>query len=319
MQELATDQELLVRQMRQESDSVLSLSLERSDGGDLPPWTAGSHIDLHLPNGLVRQYSLCGDPRDARHWRLGVLREPASRGASRYICDDLRPGALVAASAPRNNFGLVDGPFRCFIAGGIGITPILPMIRAVEESGAAWSLCYGGRRRSSMAFLGELTGYGDRVRVLPEDEVGRLDIPRLLADIPTGAAVYCCGPEGLLAAVESAMQQRPDLSLHIERFAARPVRPEDGSGSESFRVQLQRSGLSFDVPEGRSILDLLEDAQVFVPSACREGVCGSCETAVLSGAVDHRDSVLSPAEQATNSTMLVCVSRAVSDELVLDL
>jgi ferredoxin-NADP reductase len=250
-------------------------------------------------------------------WRVGVLREPESRGTSSHVHDRLQPGDVVRVRGPRNNFPLVDSPRYLFVAGGIGITPILPMIRAAEAAGADWRLVYGGRRRASMAFLDELGRYGDRVTVCPQDEVGLLDLAALLGTPQEGTRVYCCGPEPLLAAVEQRCASWPAGSLHVERFSARPL--TEPVRSEAFEVVLERSELTLTVPPDRSILSVVEEAGAGVLSSCAEGTCGTCETAVLEGVPDHRDSVLSAEERAANRCMMICVSRSSGPRLVLDL
>jgi ferredoxin-NADP reductase len=310
--------ELLVKQMTWESDGVLSLALVDPDGKPLPTWTPGAHIDLTLRGSLVRQYSLCGDPADAGRYRVAVLRDQAALGGSEYVHEGLRPGHRLQVCGPRNNFTFLPARRYVFIAGGIGITPILGMIRAAEARGADWELYYGGRRRASMAFLEELAGFGDRVHVLPEDEVGRLDLAAVLPEPVDGVLVYCCGPEGLLAAVEQHTAGWPEGSLQVERFKAK-TREAPADGERSLEVVAQRSGTTVEVRPNCSVLDALEAAGISVPNSCRDGICGTCETKVLDGVPDHRDSLLSAAEQAAGKSMMVCVSRAKSDRLVLDL
>jgi ferredoxin-NADP reductase len=283
-----------------------------ADGGQLPEWTPGAHVDLHLPCGLVRQYSLCGDPAERGRWRVAVLREPAGRGGSACVHDDLVPGDELAAAGPRNNFPLVDATEYLFLAGGIGITPILPMLAQVTRRGRPWRLAYGGRTRASMAFLPELAAYGDRVTIWPQDERGLLPLDDLLPGSP-GTAVYCCGPEPLLRAVEDRCAPG---TLHLERFAPKePVSTLD----DPFEVELASCGTVIGVPAGVSVLAALRDAGVEVLSSCEEGTCGTCETAVLDGVPEHRDSVLTPAERDAADIMMICVSRARTPRLVLDL
>ncbi|MGI5229742.1 PDR/VanB family oxidoreductase [Actinoallomurus sp. CA-142502] len=310
--------ELRVEQLRREADGVLSVTLADPDGGLLPAWEPGAHIDLELP-GLVRQYSLCGDPADRFTYTVAVLREAASRGGSALIHDELRPGDLVEVGGPRNHFALVPAERYLFVAGGIGITPILPMIAAAEAAGAAWRLAYGGRRRATMAFLDRLAAYGDRVDVVVEAEDGPLDLAALLGTPRHGTAVYCCGPEGLLDAVEERCAAGwPEDALHLERFKAKTF-DVDPSAERAFEVICARSQLTVPVPAARPIVDCLDEAGVSVPTACREGICGSCEVKILDGVAEHRDSLLSHAEQEAGQTLMVCVSRSRSDRLVLDL
>jgi len=299
------------------ADGVVALELAHPDGARLPDWTPGAHIDLVLPGGVTRQYSLRGDRWDAHRYRVGVLREVAGRGGSAYVHDELQPGDLVGVGGPRNNFPLVPAPRYLFVAGGIGITPLLPMVHQAELLGVEWQLLYGGRRRASMAFLDELAGYGDRVRVVPQDEAGLLDLPGYLGEPRPDTRVYCCGPAPLLAAIEAACADWPAHTLHTERFVAAdqgaPVR------TAPFDVQLARSGTTVMVHPATSVLDAVAAAGVDVLSSCRQGTCGTCETTVLAGAPDHRDSILTDDERAAGDCMFLCVSRALGDRLVLDL
>lgn len=298
------------------AEGVVLLSLRRSDGTDLPAWRPGAHIDLLLP-GQTRQYSLCGDPADRSTFKVAVLREHHGRGGSRYVHDVLAPGDTVRMRGPRNNFPLVPARRYRFIAGGIGITPLLPMIAAVHAGNADWQLTYGGRSPNAMAFRDRLSAYGNRVRLWPEDQLGLLDLDSLLADLRPDTAVYCCGPEGLLAAVEHQCAQRGHAELHVERFAAKP---EVCAGpNTSFEVVLARSGETLLVPPDRSILDVADEAGAEVYSSCEQGTCGTCETEVLEGVPEHRDSLLTDDERADGDTMLICVSRAHTPRIVLDL
>ena len=299
------------------ADGVVTLTLRHPANTPLPRWAPGAHVDLILPGMPTRQYSLCGHPADHHVWRLGILRDEAGGGGSRYVHDRLRAGDVVRVRGPRNNFGLVPSDRYQFIAGGIGITPILPMIAAAEAAGADWQLLYGGRRRDSMAFTGELARYGDRVTVAPQDETGLLDLDALLGVPREGTLVYCCGPEPLLAAVERQCALWPARSLHVERFAARPLTAP--VRATAFQVELAASELTLTVPPERSILDVVEEAGVGVLSSCAEGTCGTCETAVLGGQPDHRDSVLTDEERMAGTCMMICVSRSCGDRLVLDL
>jgi cytochrome P450/ferredoxin-NADP reductase len=299
------------------ADGVVALTLRQVADSPLPPWSPGAHVDLILDGAPTRQYSLCGDPADHHLWRLGILRDAAGGGGSRFVHDRLRAGDTVRVRGPRNNFELADSPHYQFIAGGIGITPLLPMIAAASSAGADWRLLYGGRRRASMAFLPELARYGDRVTVAPQDETGLLDLDALLDTSQPDTLVYCCGPEPLLAAVEERCRTWPPRSLRVERFSARPLAAP--VRAEAFEVELARSELRLVVPPGRSILDVVEEAGVGVLSSCAEGTCGTCETAVLGGLPDHRDSVLTAEERRTGDCMMICVSRSCTARLVLDL
>jgi ferredoxin-NADP reductase len=305
--------ELVVAESEFAADGVLALALRHPLGEQLPLWEPGAHIDVVLGPGLERQYSLCGDPADRTAWRIAVLREPDGRGGSAYVHEQLRQGDKVRVRGPRNHFRLEPAPRYRFVAGGIGITPLLPMLAAAEAAGAEWSLLYGGRTRNSIAFTEELSRYGDRVTVAPQDEVGLLDLPSVLDDVPEGTLVYCCGPGPLLDAVEARC---PGGILHLERF--QPKVQEAGADSE-FEVVLERSAKTVTVPVGVSVLDTVRAAGVEVLFSCTEGTCGTCETDVLDGTPDHRDSVLSEEERAAGETMLICVSRCLGKRLVLDL
>lgn len=310
---------LRIKQLRWEAVGVVSVTLERPDGRELPAWQPGAHLDLHLPGAITRQYSLCGRTADARTWRVAVLREPNGRGGSAAVHDILRPGDMMQVRGPRNNFALADSPDYLFIAGGIGITPLLPMIDAAEAAGARWRLMYGGRTRSSMAFLDVLAAYGERVEVWPQDELGLLDLDAALGQPRPDTLVYCCGPEPLLAAVEQACHHWPGAALHVERFAPKPQPLADAGAEAGFEVVLERSGRCIQVPPGCSVLEALEVEGVDAPNSCREGICGTCETKVLEGIPDHRDSLLSEEERSANTTMMICVGRGLSARLVLDL
>ena len=298
------------------ADGVLALTLKRSDLGRLPAFTPGAHVELHLPGGLAREYSLCGNPADRASWRVAVRREPAGRGGSAYIHDVLAEGDELLATGPRNRFRLADAEGYLFLAGGIGITPLLPMLGEASRSGRPWHLAYGGRSRAAMPFRDELAGYGERVSLWPSAEGGRMDLATLLGAARPGTSVYCCGPAPLL---EDVAKRCADLGLplHTERFV-----PEDGATSNAgaaFEVELASSGRVITVADGQSVLAALRGASVEVLSSCEEGTCGTCETGVLAGTPDHRDAVLTPAERAACDLMMVCVSRSRTPRLVLDL
>lgn len=296
------------------AEGVVAVELRHPDGRDLDAWTPGAHIDLLLGEGLVRQYSLCGDPGDRSLWRIAVRREPEGRGGSRHVHDVLSENDQVEVSPPRNNFPLRPAARYLFLAGGIGITPILPMLAEATTAGAGWELHYAGRDSASMPFSQKLiAAYGDRVALHPGDTHGLMDLDALLSDVAPETLVYCCGPESLLRAVE---QRRP--TVHVERFA--PVDAAHAVPNQEFDVDLKSTGRTLTVPADRSLLDVLETAGVDVLSSCREGTCGTCETTVVDGVVDHRDSLLTADERAANDTMFICVSRAAGGRrLVLDL
>lgn len=312
----AVEMDVKVVGKEQVADGVVRLVLRRSCGEGFPAWEPGAHVDLVLDEDLVRQYSLCGDPGRSDVLEVAVLREPAGRGGSAFVHDKVEVGDRLRIRGPRNNFPLVEADEYLFVAGGIGITPILPMVRAAAAAGARWRLVYGGRTRRSMAFLEELADYGERVRIRPQDETGLLDLAGELAGAGESAAVYCCGPEGLLRAIEDECRGRRPGGLHVERFSpkARDTTVPDGP----FEVELAVSGRTLEVPPGKSIVGVLEEAGVDVPVSCLEGTCGTCETAVLEGEPDHRDSILTDEERARNDTMFLCVSRSLTPRLRID-
>lgn len=251
----------------QVAEGVVALTLTHPAGARLPDWTPGSHIDLVLPDGTIRQYSLCGDRWDPYAYRIAVLREPASRGGSAYVHDRLRPGDRVGLGGPRNHFPLVPSETYLFVAGGIGVTPLLPMVHQAHLLGVDWQLLYGGRTRASMAFRDELTAaYGDRVHVVPQDELGLLDLAAWLGTSRPDTKVYCCGPGPLLDAVGAVCGSWPSYALRTERFTAAaqatPVR------DTSFVVELRRTGRTVTVTpqvmlpqveaQGKQINDALE-------------------------------------------------------------
>lgn len=319
-------EQLLVRQQRLEADGVLSLTLERPDGGALTEWEPGAHIDLVLPSGTVRQYSLCGDPTDKIVYRIAVLKEADGRGGSKEIHESVRVGDLLAVRGPRNHFPLEPAAHYVLIAGGIGITPILTMARRLSQEGASWSGLYGGRTRASMAFVEELTALGD-VATAPSDECGNLDLAAALTDVPAGTAVYCCGPEGLLQAVKSTSERLlGNDAMHFERFGA-PVLGADpaaaaaapgGESPAEFEVELRQTGCTLTVPADRTLLEVALEANPNILYSCEDGFCGSCETTVLDGVPEHHDSILSESDREKGETMMICVGRSRTPKLVLD-
>ena len=334
---------MVVRQVRWEADGVLSLQLCSADGTPVPEWTPGAHVDLVLPSGLVRQYSLCGDPADRSSLTVAVLNERHGRGGSREIHETQLAGRTVGVRGPRNHFALRDADEYLLVAGGIGITPLLAMARHLDAEGASWRLVYGGRSRSSMAFLPELTAFGGAVTVVPQDQAGLPDLEAILDATSPGAEIYCCGPEGLLRTVEAAGAAR-GIPVHVERFGKAVHAPAgaapDAAGAATrtapvpagaatagagpavtgtFQVELRRTGITVDVDPDRTILDAVREHLPEVISSCEEGFCGACETRVLDGIPEHRDQVLDPVERESNETMMICVGRSCSPRLVLDL
>lgn len=314
---LPPEHRLVVERLVDEADGVRSVSLRRPDHGPLPEWQPGAHLDLVIAADLERQYSLCGSPTERDVWQIAVLREPQSRGGSEWVHGILKEADVVTVRGPRNHFPLVNSDRYIFIAGGIGVTPLIPMIEEVAERGTSWELLYGGRSAASMAFADRLARYGSSVRVRPHDEHGLLDLESCLGEPTEGVAVYCCGPEPLIEAVENRCAVWPSGTLHVERFKPRPGALEGPDGP--FEVVLERSKLTVQVAAGQSIVDALAAAGITVPTSCREGTCGTCETDVLEGVPDHRDSFLSDAERADNETMMICCGRSLTPCLVLDL
>lgn len=308
---------VIVAEKRMLSRDVVLISLVGRERVPLPAWTPGSHITLLLPNGMERQYSLCGEADRRGEWRIAVLREPGGRGGSRYVHDDLRVGDQLEAQGPRNNFPLLPASRYVFVAGGIGITPLLPMIADVEARGGEWELHYGARDEQSFCFRERLQSYGTRVRMVSFDRAGPLDLELIDTRVAPGTSVYCCGPSGLIDALQvRASTWSPGTTLNVERFHA--PEPSDPTADRPITVHLALSGLTIRVAPGESILGAMRREGVDVPSSCEEGTCGTCETRVLAGIPDHRDGVLTPLEQETNEYMMVCVSRALTAELELD-
>lgn len=307
-----------VRGLRVEAEQVLAVELEPADDGAPPAWEPGAHLALTLPDGSRRQYSLCGSS-GARSLRVAVRREDEGRGGSRWVHDRLRPGDRVEVGGPHHHFELEPAPAYVFVAGGIGITPLVPMVAAADAADADWVLHYFGRSLGAMAFREELAAYGDRVRLHPATEPGRPDATEVVADLPADALVYACGPDRLLdatgrAAADAGWEQR----LRTERFAA-PADDAAAPDPGSFDVLLAASGRELHVPADRSLLAVLADAGVDVVSDCEEGICGTCETRVLDGEVEHRDHVLTPQERAAGDCLMPCVSRAACPRLTLAL
>ncbi|RVU27851.1 oxidoreductase [Streptomyces antnestii] len=310
-----------VTEVRTEADRVVSLRLARGDQGDLPSWEPGAHIEVATDDGTIRHYSLCSDPADTRSWRIAVLREKNGRGGSERLHTIARPGLRLAVRGPRHTFPYRPGRERIlFVAGGIGITPILPMLAAAERAGADWRLLYLGAAESSMAFVPELRPYGDRVDVLPAARTGPVDLEALVARHTAGgpAHLVACGPPRLLDALEELAAARSELTLSSERFSPQAPAAATAAGEDKgFDVET-RDGRVVTVAPDESILDALDRAGVRTLSSCRQGTCGTCETPVLAGVPEHRDDLLTEQEHAENRTMLLCVSRSAGPRLTLD-
>jgi ferredoxin-NADP reductase len=302
---------------------VIALTMVATDGGRLPRWHPGAHIDVQLPSGRLRQYSLCGDPDRRDVYRIAVRRIPDGGGGSIEVHDVLEVGATATTQGPRNAFPLtVPGygsptkRFR-FIAGGIGITPILPMLALAQRLGVDWSMVYAGRSRDSLPFLDDVAVFGNKVRIHTDDDRGLPTASDLLADCPDGTAVYACGPAPMLTAIRSQLAGRDNIELHFERFAAPPV--VDG---KAFDVTVASTGQQIHVGADETLLAALKRSDVDAPYSCQQGFCGTCRTRVLGiteGTVDHRDTLLTDPEHE-NKMMLTCVSRATErSRLTLDL
>ncbi|MCE0764606.1 PDR/VanB family oxidoreductase [Pseudonocardia kujensis] len=312
----SSERVLRVEHLTRETDSIISFTLVDPQGGELPAWEPGAHIDVVVPGLGTRQYSLCGDPRNRHSYRIGVLLEPGGRGGSRYLHTEVRVGDLLTCRGPRNNFMLDEAKHYVFLAGGIGVTPILPMVVEAQRRGASWTMVYGARTRSAMAFVSELH---ERVQLMPEDELGRIDVGKALADLPEGSLVYCCGPAAMIEAVRGHRSDWPDPdTVRFELFSA-PVQDTATETDRAFEVELVHTGATFTVQPGESILQKAMDAGADIGFDCQEGICGSCETPILEGVADHRDQVLTAKEKVANTCMMICVSRAASPRIVLDL
>lgn len=314
--------EALVTAVDVEAETVRSYELAATGANSLPAFSAGSHIDLHLPNGMVRSYSLVNHQAESHRYLIGIHRDHAGRGGSQYVHDNVRVGDTVVLSEPRNNFPLrEDAPYSVLIGGGIGITPLLSMMRRLSELGRPYEAHYVARTRAYAPFMrliDDLRRSAEAdIRVYFDQETpgSRLDIASVVGAAAHDAHLYCCGPGPMLEAFHQATAQRGGEFVHIERFGS----AEKVKRDSSFQIELARSGLTLDVDQGQSILDVLLKAGIDVAFSCEEGVCGTCEVAVLAGLPDHRDQYLTGPEREQNKTMMICCSRSLSAKLVLDL
>jgi ferredoxin-NADP reductase len=307
------DLKLVVDEVRAEASDVRSLRLVCADGSELPSWQPGSHLDVLLPSGRCRQYSLCGDPADRSSYRIAVRRLADGGGGSRELHDSISAGSTLTIRGPRNAFPYVDAAGYLFIAGGIGITPILPMVKQAAAGSKPWQLVYTGRSRASMPFLDELIALDPaRVRIRPYDEYGfPCTGAELLEYAPAGATVYCCAPPTMIANVRRDRPANAAAALHYERFTTPPV-----VGGTPFEIELRRSNRVLTVPADRSALDVIRGTAPNVAYSCQQGFCGTCRTRVISGDVEHRDRVLTDRERT--DTMTICVSRGRGGRIVLD-
>ncbi len=310
-----------VHTMRHEAQDIISIELRPAAGATLPPFTPGAHIDLLLPGGLVRSYSLCNEAGSTDRYVVGVLRDKASRGGSRAVHEQLRIAMPLTISAPRNHFPLEEtAAHSVLIAGGIGITPLLCMARQLAKLGRSYEVLYFARSRAAAAFADELEALGARVHWHFDDEAGGPpDLRGLIAQRQAdGTHFYACGPTAMLDAFETSCKDLGIANAHLERFSAKAVEAATDARTQ-YAVELRKSGLNFQVTAGTTLHDMLIDLKVEVPWSCEEGICGACETRVLEGQVDHRDMVLTPAEQAAHKVMMVCVAGCKGERLVLDL
>jgi ferredoxin-NADP reductase len=316
--------EVRVSQMTWEAEGIVSLRLSRIESNDpLPAWEPGAHIDVYVPDGTTRQYSLCGDPGDLSSWQIAVLREPEGRGGSAYIHDELRVGDKLLVTRPKQSFALEEASYHALVAGGVGITPIMAFAEHLHREGRPFRLVYGGRTGKSMAFRERLDALGDRVTFLAEDRDGRPDLDQVVAQVPDGGLIYVCGPLPLLRAVQSAAEAVHGSDQDMVRFelfsragVERLSAPLDG---ESYELVLAKSGHTLRLKPETSILETVLALGVEVENDCRDGICGSCVTPILSGTVDHQDLVLTKKEQAAMDKMMICCSRPTCDRLELDL
>lgn len=312
-----------VAHKRAEAQDICSLELVAADGSALPAFTAGAHIDVHLPNGLQRQYSLCNAPGDTQRYVIGVLRDAASRGGSANVHDTVSEGSVLTISAPRNLFPLEgQAPHHLLLAGGIGITPMLAMAEHLASTRQSFALHHCNRSRVRTAFVERLATapYADKVQHHFDDgdAAQKLDIAATLQRAPTGTHLYVCGPQGFMDAVLNAGRAAgwPEARLHREYFGAAPV---DHTNDGSFELEIASTGKVIKVLPDQTALEALHAAGVDIPMSCEQGVCGTCLTRLKAGTPDHRDQYLMPEEQAANDQFLPCCSRASSARLVLDL
>ncbi|MCI1005975.1 PDR/VanB family oxidoreductase [Herbaspirillum sp. C7C8] len=307
---------------REEADGIIGLELVSPDGSALPAFTAGAHIDVHLPGGMLRQYSLCNAPHEQHRYQIGVLRDAHSRGGSVAVHEVLKVGDLLTIGVPRNQFALVSAPHSLLLAGGIGVTPILCMAEALAACGASFEMHYCARSPARQAFRERIAASGFARRVVHHYDDGdvaqKLDLDALLSQADPATHLYVCGPAGFITHVVETARARgwPEAQVHFEYFGAAPVQA-DGNGS--FEVRLASSGQVYRIPEDRTVIQVLCEHGVDVPVSCEQGICGTCLTRVLEGEPDHRDQYLTDEERAANDQFTPCCSRARSPLLVLDL
>jgi vanillate O-demethylase ferredoxin subunit len=309
--------QLRVKKIVWEAPNILSYELTPTDGKEIPPFTAGAHVELTLGKELVRSYSLLNSQSERDRYVIAVQKDRESRGGSKWIHQNLRAGEIVTASNPRNNFALNETAEKSlFIAGGIGITPMLSMIDRLNTLERDWELVFCTRTRASAPFIG-LLEKNPRVRLHFDREPGAemLDIAATVNSAPGNAHLYCCGPVPMLDAFEEATKDLPRERVHVEYFTAKEPPATEGG----FTIVLGKSGREIPVPAGKTILDTLRDAGLNIAYSCTEGVCGTCETKILEGVPDHRDRILTETQRAAGKTMMICCSGSKSERLVLDM
>lgn len=311
------DLALRISSVKRETEQILVVGLAAVNGSQLPAWTPGTHIEIVLPSGRIRHYSLCGDPQDRHSYRIAVLREFEGSGGSEEFHAVAKVGVPLQVTAIRNRFPLTVANKYIFIAGGIGITPLMPMFSALSKRRKSFDIIYTGKTRESMAFITTVSALPG-ARVVETSHEPRIDLRALVRDAEPGTAIFACGPAALLAELRDAVAQaEKTLDLRIEAFQSIDSAPQDYIDRE-FVIDLERQQKSLVVPPGQSILKTMRDAGYSVPSSCEDGWCGTCETPVREGVIEHRDTVLSEDERDSGASMMVCVSRAQSDVLVLD-
>lgn len=313
-----------IHAMQYEADGIVSVEFRPATQQTVfPSFEPGSHIDLHLPNGLIRNYSLCNPHTDSQRYVVAVLHDRASRGGSRYVHEQLRVGGTIEISSPRNNFALSEQANQSvLVAGGIGITPLWCMLQKLVQEGQSVRLFYCARNRSEAAFVPEIQALCNSNNIpcyfhFDQEQGAAPKLQTLLAGLGKENHYYCCGPTPMLAAFEEACQVLGYEHVHIERFAAIPQ--VQTSADDAFELRLAKSGQTIHVPADMSILDALLEAGVMIEHSCKEGVCGSCETRILEGEADHRDGVLSKKEREAGQSLMVCVSRCKRGPMVLDI
>ncbi len=312
-----------VAQRHQEAEEICTYELVSVDGAALPAFTAGAHIDVHLGEGLVRQYSLCNAPHERQRYLIGVLRDPASRGGSQAMHERVQTGSVLHISAPKNLFALADAGPSLLLAGGIGVTPILAMAEALAAQGAPFAMHYCARSPERTAFRARIAAaaFAPQVQFHYDsgDAAQKLDLAALLAQLDRRTHIYLCGPAGFIEYVKATASAHdwPTAQLHLEYFGMSAA--PDAGGDQPFDVKLASSGKVYTIPADSTVLRVLSDAGVFIPASCEQGVCGTCLTRVLDGVPEHRDLYLDESEQASNQQFTPCCSRAKSAMLVLDL